>query len=205
MSVPATRVGGGCRRRLCPSGPAARRAGGVRLRRRRGSRSRGSGRRGCGPSRRAWATSGTPSAIIQVLWPWRSPWKVRPGLTARQPQARVAAVEGAVDGRAQGAAAEVAAPVQLPVGADEHEPMIVGGQVGAQQLDQERRQGDGAGGLGGLGRSELEAAAGLDAGRPRCGVDHDDRARRYRRRCRGGCGCVAARPARPSGPRSRRR
>lgn len=32
------------------------------------------------PSRRAWAISGAPPAMSQVLWLCRSPWKVRPGL-----------------------------------------------------------------------------------------------------------------------------
>ena len=50
----------------------------------------------------------------------------------------------------------------------------VGVEVGAEQLDQEGGQGDGAGGLGGLGWAQFQAAAGF-VQCPDIGVDHDGR------------------------------
>ena len=65
-------------------------------------------------------------------------------------------VGGAVGGGAHGAAGEVRAAQKRPVPGGEHMVVGVGVQVLAQQRDQERGQRDGAGGLGGLGRPEVE-------------------------------------------------
>jgi hypothetical protein len=110
-------------------------------------------------------------AIIQVLWLWRSPWNVSPGLAgcSRTGAARYPAFGG----RAQRAAPEVAAPVRFPAMGGEHVRMVVAGPVGLQEADQERGQGDRAGGLRGLRGSELDPTTGLDHGADER-IDDDD-------------------------------
>jgi hypothetical protein len=79
---------------------------------------------------------------------------------------------GAVGERAHDAAAEVAASVVAAFKAGKHLRLIMGREVGVEEPDEERRQSDGAGGLGGLGRTEFQAAAGLEEG-PDVGVDDE--------------------------------
>jgi hypothetical protein len=52
--------------------------------------------------------------------------------------------------------------VRFPTMGGEHVRMVMAVEVGAQEADQERGQGDRAGGLRGLGRSELDPTTGLD-------------------------------------------
>src|SRR4029450_2295813 len=101
-----------------------------------------------------------PSAIIQVLWLWRSPWNVSPGLagssrTGGAARCPVPSVGGGSARRAQVARVRVAGP------------------VGLQEADQERGQGDRAGGLRGLRGSELDPTTGLDHGADER-IDDDD-------------------------------